>query len=136
MVIYEQTIQDPRFGAVAPQSLQFNGNGDNGSKIETETMDTQKFLSEQLEVLEQLRAEDEKQASELRRNGIGGGMRDGDIPIDEMGRVNEHIGPVQFNMGGIQVDADDMLRKLKVSSNILIFLYTLPNINSLPGTRS
>lgn len=29
--------------------------------------------------------------------------------------MNEHIGPVQVNMGGIQVDADDMLRKLKSS---------------------
>ncbi|KAI4136583.1 MAG: hypothetical protein L6R39_007717, partial [Caloplaca ligustica] len=28
-------------------------------------------------------------------------------------RVNEHIGPVQFNMGGIQVDADEMVRKLR-----------------------
>ncbi|KAL8644135.1 MAG: hypothetical protein Q9210_007406, partial [Variospora velana] len=28
-------------------------------------------------------------------------------------RVNEHIGPVQFNMGGIQVDADEMVRKLQ-----------------------
>lgn len=29
--------------------------------------------------------------------------------------MNEQIGPVQVNMGGIQVDADDMLRKLKSS---------------------
>lgn len=29
--------------------------------------------------------------------------------------MNEHIGPVQVNMGGIQVDADDMLKKLKSS---------------------
>ncbi|KAL8883406.1 MAG: hypothetical protein Q9215_008246, partial [Flavoplaca cf. flavocitrina] len=28
-------------------------------------------------------------------------------------RVNEHIGPVQFNMGGIQVDADEMVKHLK-----------------------
>ncbi|KAL8733261.1 MAG: hypothetical protein Q9166_002278 [cf. Caloplaca sp. 2 TL-2023] len=28
-------------------------------------------------------------------------------------RVNEHIGPVQFNMGGIQVDADEMVKRLK-----------------------
>ncbi|KAL9002800.1 MAG: hypothetical protein Q9188_004303 [Gyalolechia gomerana] len=32
---------------------------------------------------------------------------------DNSQRVNEHIGPVQFNMGGIQVDADEMVRKLK-----------------------
>lgn len=29
--------------------------------------------------------------------------------------MNEHIGPVQVNMGGIEVDADDMLKKLKSS---------------------
>jgi dynein light intermediate chain 1, cytosolic len=29
--------------------------------------------------------------------------------------VLEHIGPVQFNMGGIQVDADDMVQRLMVS---------------------
>ncbi|KAL8993234.1 MAG: hypothetical protein Q9169_006501 [Polycauliona sp. 2 TL-2023] len=29
------------------------------------------------------------------------------------GKVNEHIGPVQFNMGGIQVDADEMVKHLK-----------------------
>ncbi|KAI4172335.1 MAG: hypothetical protein LQ343_003593 [Gyalolechia ehrenbergii] len=32
---------------------------------------------------------------------------------DNSQRVNEHIGPVQFNMGGIQVDADEMVKKLK-----------------------
>jgi hypothetical protein len=26
----------------------------------------------------------------------------------DKGRVNDHIGPVQFNMGEIRVDADDM----------------------------
>lgn len=29
--------------------------------------------------------------------------------------MSEQIGPVQVNMGGIQVDADDMIRKLKSS---------------------
>lgn len=28
-------------------------------------------------------------------------------------RINEHIGPVQFNVGGIQVDADDVLQRMK-----------------------
>ncbi|KAI4220613.1 MAG: hypothetical protein L6R36_007504, partial [Xanthoria steineri] len=31
----------------------------------------------------------------------------------EGSKVNEHIGPVQFNMGGIQVDADEMVKHLK-----------------------
>jgi dynein light intermediate chain 1 len=46
-------------------------------------------------------------------------------PMDDQGRVNEHIGPVQFNMGGIQVDADDMLKKLRVSA-ILLYLSANP----------
>ncbi|KAL1957723.1 hypothetical protein VTO42DRAFT_5566 [Malbranchea cinnamomea] len=116
VAIYEQTIQDPRYGVIGSRSTQFNGHKDSDNKIEVETVDTQTFLKEQLEVLEQLKAEDEKQASELRRNGTG--ARDSDLNssalgMDDTGRVNEHIGPVQFNMGGIQVDADDMLRKLK-----------------------
>jgi dynein light intermediate chain 1 len=62
--------------------------------------------------LEQLKQEDEKdratkQVPQLEMS-----------PLEDNGRVNEHIGPVQFNMGGIQVDADDMLRKLKVSYQI------------------
>ncbi|KAI4212246.1 MAG: hypothetical protein LQ349_009366 [Xanthoria aureola] len=31
----------------------------------------------------------------------------------EGSKVNDHIGPVQFNMGGIQVDADEMVKHLK-----------------------
>lgn len=107
VVIYEQTIRDPkRDSSAAHANSQANGN-----KIEIETEDMQTFLAKQLEVLEQLKAEDEKDRAAKK------------IPkqlemspnLDESGRVNEHIGPVQFNMGGIQVDADDMLRKLKVS---------------------
>ncbi|KKA21782.1 Dynein family protein [Rasamsonia emersonii CBS 393.64] len=105
VVIYEQTIRDPkRDSSAAHANSQANGN-----KIEIETEDMQTFLAKQLEVLEQLKAEDEKDRAAKK------------IPkqlemspnLDESGRVNEHIGPVQFNMGGIQVDADDMLRKLK-----------------------
>ncbi|KAI4178184.1 MAG: hypothetical protein L6R41_008512, partial [Letrouitia leprolyta] len=34
-------------------------------------------------------------------------------PSTNSQRVNEYIGPVQFNMGGIQVDADEMVKRLK-----------------------
>lgn len=102
--VFEQTIKDPkRDTTMGPP-----GSQQNGDKIEVEANDMQSFLTKQLEVLEQLKAEDEKdratkQAPELEMT-----------PLDDNGQVNEHIGPVQFNMGGIQVDADDMLRKLKV----------------------
>jgi dynein light intermediate chain 1 len=33
---------------------------------------------------------------------------------DASGVVEEHIGPVQFNMGGIQVNADEMVKRLQV----------------------
>jgi dynein light intermediate chain 1, cytosolic len=45
-----------------------------------------------------------------------GASLEGEESLADEARVNEHIGPVQFNMGGIQVDADDMLQRLKVSS--------------------
>ncbi|KAL9593392.1 MAG: hypothetical protein Q9219_007573 [cf. Caloplaca sp. 3 TL-2023] len=32
---------------------------------------------------------------------------------DTSQKVTQHIGPIQFNMGGIQVDAEEMVRKLK-----------------------
>jgi dynein light intermediate chain 1, cytosolic len=102
---YEQTIQDPRQGL----SLRNDGQSD-GTKIGIETEDMQTFLGKQSEILGQLRLEDEKDRV-ARRNPRQLQMSPN---LDEGGQVNEHIGPVQFNMGGIQVDADDMLRKIKV----------------------
>ena len=75
----------------------------------------QAFLSKQLEVLEQLKIEDERDRAARKMPK----QLEMSPNLDDSGRVNEHIGPVQFNMGGIQVDADDMVRKLKVSWAIL-----------------
>ncbi|WEW55937.1 hypothetical protein PRK78_001372 [Emydomyces testavorans] len=104
VAIYEQTIQDPKRDMAISRTSQSDE-----SKLEVETVDTQKFLAEQLEVLEQLKEEDEKQDRQMRKDGK---LRESPV-IVETSRMNEHIGPVQFNMGGIQVDADDMLRRLK-----------------------
>ncbi|EER27873.1 hypothetical protein CPC735_032090 [Coccidioides posadasii C735 delta SOWgp] len=104
VAIYEQTIQDPKRDTAISRTNQSDDH-----KMEVDTVDSQTFLGEQLEVLEQLKAEDEKQERQVRKEGT---LRESPV-IDETGRVNEHIGPVQFNMGGIQVDADDMLRRLK-----------------------
>lgn len=110
LTIYEQTIRDPKRDTSSRSGTQSNGTG-----VGIETEDMQAFFSKQLEVLEQLKIEDERDRAARK------------IPkqlemspnLDDSGRVNEHIGPVQFNMGGIQVDADDMVRKLKVSRAIL-----------------
>lgn len=108
VTVFEQTIQDPKRDPTKAAP----GTTSNGTKIEVETSDLQGFLTQQLETLEQLKAKDEKD----RANEPVPSLEMS--PMDDEGRVNEHIGPVQFNMGGIQVDADDMLKKLKVSLSI------------------
>lgn len=106
VTVFEQTIQDPKRDTTIahPSSIA------NGTKIEVDTSGTQGFLAKQVEVLEQLKAEDEKDRSNQETPQLEMS------PMDDQGKVNEHIGPVQFNMGGIQVDADDMLKKLRVST--------------------
>lgn len=116
VAIYEQTIKDPKQDPAAPgSSVSANRN-----KIEIETEDMQKFLGQQLTILDQLKAEDEKDR-EAKKAPKPLEMSPN---LDESGHVNEHIGPVQFNMGGIQVDADDMLRKLKVRFTLTCTLLT------------
>lgn len=104
VAIFEQTIKDPKHDTSMALASQ-----QNKKKIEVETTDMQTFFGKQQEVLEQLKIEDEKDRAV---NKMPPQLEMS--PLEDNGRVNEHIGPVQFNMGGIQVDADDMLRKLKV----------------------
>ncbi|KAJ5238882.1 hypothetical protein N7468_003501 [Penicillium chermesinum] len=102
VTVFEQTIKDPKIA----RSIIPPGTGQ-GNEIDIETPDMQEFLSQQKEKLEQLKAEDAKDRSTQQVPQLEMS------PMDDQGRVNEHIGPVQFNMGGIQVDADDMLKKLR-----------------------
>lgn len=102
VTIFEQTISDPKRGAANPHGTT--------TKIEVEATDLQEFFAAQVEKLEELKAKDEKEnlsqpVPQLEMS-----------PMADEGKVNDHIGPVQFNMGGIQVDADDMLKKLRVST--------------------
>jgi dynein light intermediate chain 1 len=99
--MYEEVIQNPAregipWGVPKPKSP---------SGLEVEAQDTQEFLAQQAGVLDDLSKEDEKlqQMREGRKTGLTGA-----------GDVEEHIGPVQFNMGGIQMDAEDMVKRLKV----------------------
>ncbi|KAJ5735622.1 uncharacterized protein N7483_000747 [Penicillium malachiteum] len=103
VAVFEQTIKDPK----RDMTIAHPNTTNKGTKIEIETSDLQGFLAQQLETLEQLKAKDEKD----RANEPVPTLEMS--PMDDDGRVNEHIGPVQFNMGGIQVDADDMLKKLR-----------------------
>lgn len=112
VTVFEQTIKDPKRDTTIARPTGMA----NGSKVEVETSDMQGFLSAQVDLLEQLRAEDEKERANQQVPQLEMS------PMDDEGKVNEHIGPVQFNMGGIQVDADDMLKKLRVRTNHNAFL--------------
>lgn len=101
---FEQTIHDPKQGTAGA-----NPNS-NSTKIEIETADLQDFFATQANILEDLKAKDDKEHTTPHTPQLEMS------PMADEGKVNEHIGPVQFNMGGIQVDADDMLKKLRVST--------------------
>lgn len=109
VTIFEQTIKDPkRDYSIAPPGRQQKDN-----KIEVETSDMQNFFSEQLEALDKLKQDDEndRAANQVPQLEMS--------PLDNNGRVNEIIGPVQFNKDGIQVDVDHSLQTIKVSHTML-----------------
>jgi len=96
--LYEAQIQDPR----PPENVNVG--------IEIEHKNDQVFLAEQLQRLDSFRTEDDtakKQREQTRRN-----MSSDDS--GSQGVMQDTIGPVQFNMGGIQYDADEALKRIKV----------------------
>ena len=111
---YEDTIYDPSLDALKGISSETNS-----MKLEVSSLDTQNFLATQVEVLDKIRQGADSSGTDSSRL-VGGRQTPSSVietdeeTHDDEGRVNEHIGPVQFNMGGIQVDADDMLQRLKV----------------------
>lgn len=103
--LYEAQIQDPR----PPET--------NKPGIEVQTTPDQTFLAAQLEQLEVLRAEDEAAKKQQSRRTRGTTSSAGH---DDGGRaMADQIGPVQFNVGGIQYDADEALRRIKVCTAMI-----------------
>lgn len=104
--VYEDVIKDSRRGDTEGLAI-LNKSG--GKGIEVPAVDTQDFLLGQLEILDSRAAEEKSSrgGKEDKSNQSNGGGE----------RVIEHVGPVQFNVGGIQVDAENMLERLKVKSN-------------------
>ncbi|KAF1961025.1 dynein [Byssothecium circinans] len=105
--IYEETVRNPEseFKLTTLHTKQPNG-------LEVSSKDSQEFLKDQVEILDDLRREDEAEAA------IKAARKDVDPTYrtwsdDVSGVVEEHIGPVQFNMGGIQVNADEMVKRLQ-----------------------
>jgi dynein light intermediate chain 1 len=99
VAMYEEQVQDTSLDA-----LQLAQGNKDTNKLEVPSVDTQAFLGNQLGRLEQQKKEDEKT---IKENSFA------QVATDDI--ISDHIGPVQFNMGGIQVDADDMVQRLKVS---------------------
>lgn len=132
MEAYEEIIRDPSLDALQAASAESNG-----LKLEVSSTDTQTFLGAQLAVLDKNRQAAEPTGMDSSRLIRGrGASLEGEDSVGDEARVNEHIGPVQFNMGGIQVDADDMLQRLKVRNcrliNLLYVLLTKPEPPKLP----
>ncbi len=122
ITMFEETIRDPSKDPALSRPVVSNKR--NGYPMEVESLDTQKFLTGQQQMIESLRAEEEQgQVGKEGRRDLsehqvyseeGSEYQESNRGVANKGRVIEHIGPVQFNMGGIQVDADDMLQRLKV----------------------
>ncbi|KAI0998006.1 hypothetical protein K3495_g10183 [Podosphaera aphanis] len=113
---FEKVIRDPSI-----DSLQVTTTEVNGLDLEVSSQETQEFLAAQLEILEKNKA-----ILETHSGDDGRLTHSWQSPHDthdtsnyrgEGTRVNEHIGPVQFNMGGIHVDADNMIQQLKDNKN-------------------
>jgi dynein light intermediate chain 1 len=112
---YEETVKDPRADSPTNPSKELDS-----VRLEVEHQDPQTFLATQLEILDRIKSTADSNTVDKKREGTSKVLHQSEAQTGDVGnaivesRVNEHIGPVQFNMGGIQVDADDMLKRLKV----------------------
>jgi dynein light intermediate chain 1 len=111
--LYESDITNPKSTTVTQVGTASKSTTDGG--IEISSKDVQTFLSEQSKILEEYKVSDRKDrmAQESKKESSRQPL------LDDGRHVEEHIGPVQFNMGGIQVDAEEMVRKIKVCSRAL-----------------
>ncbi|KAH8816881.1 dynein light intermediate chain-domain-containing protein [Xylogone sp. PMI_703] len=122
---YEDVIRDPSLDAMRTTSDESDG-----LSLEVSSVEPQAFLATQLEFLEKLRQTAEASGMDSRgagRKALTSGAT-GEEVVEE-GRVNEYIGTVQFNVGGIQMDADDVLQRMKDRNS-----YTSPESAAPSGT--
>lgn len=113
---YERVIQDPSL-----DSIRVKSEDSNSYKLEVVCQETQEFLATQLDIIENARSESEPPGMDSslhnRSRQLPLSATDHEDRREDETHVKEHIGPVHFNMGGIQVDADDILSKLKDRQN-------------------
>lgn len=127
--LYESVIQDPGLFALQSAVLEMNSN-----KLEVTSEDTQEFLARQLQILESNKLDTDHTGMDSSRHALGRKLPAAFTDSSDYGKfeanISEHIGPVQFNMGGIQVDADDILQKLKERQNYHAAETTPPDFTS------
>ena len=114
LVEYENAIRNP---SSSRPRLDL-GTVPNGIEIETVAM--QNFLAEQADAIERLKVEEQqsnKNAGKDAPNEVAESLTGRSFTIEDTSRVKEHVGPIQFNMGGIQLDAEDMLNRIKERTN-------------------
>lgn len=95
---YESTIYDPDGEKRSAENQK--------PRVEVSVPSMQAFLATQQETLARLLAEDERSSA----------LSTTQTATSTHERMSDQIGPVQVNMGGIQVDADDVVRKLQSQS--------------------
>jgi dynein light intermediate chain 1 len=103
---YESLITNPKSTAAKPAQP--------SGTIEIDSKPVQDFLGEQSKILEEFQIGDRKERVAQDAKKDANRSQQSLLVGDESNRhVEEHIGPVQFNVGGIQVDAEEMVRGIK-----------------------
>ena len=107
---YNDWCKEPDTGGLALVQNAMN----KGDDVTVKSENTQEFLEAQLRILEVLKSKqpDRTDSSHVGLESLSKHYQDGGLAA-----VSEHIGPVQINVGGIQVDADDMVQQINVSLN-------------------
>ena len=126
---YEDWCREPSAGGLPTTVENAMNSTENDQHLGVHSDETQMFLEQQSKILEAYRARAPEIAPE---QNASMSMK---IPKGKDG-LSEQIGPVQFNMGGIQVDADDMLQRLKVSLRPLLDCLRMCTLTDLCSHRS
>ena len=108
--LYESTITDPNASKKASANQK--------PRIEVSAPNMQIFLAAQQETIARLAAEEERSSTPTSAPSSSAfSASNATASGSSQDRISDQIGPVQVNMGGIQVDADDVVRRLQNQSN-------------------
>ena len=108
--LYESTIPDPNASKKASANEK--------PRIELSVTNMQTFLAAQQDTIARLALEEERSSTSTSAPSSSA-FNSGNAAASgsNQDHISDQIGPVQVNMGGIQVDADDVVRRLQNQSN-------------------